>query len=149
MGVASNYDLDYTVGTLAVSKADLTVTANDKQTTFGQVAQLDGTITGIVNADNINVDYSTVATSSSDVGTYAINATLVDPNGRTPNYNVINNSGTLTIVKAEQHITFTSIDDVDLLSSTTTTLSATSDVGLPITFTVTQGQSIASFLGMW
>jgi hypothetical protein len=59
-----------------------------------------GTITGLNSGDNITVVYTTVANSSSPVGEYTIVPTLVDPDNKLSNYNVIINNGKLTITPA-------------------------------------------------
>jgi MBG domain (YGX type) len=56
-----------------------------------------GTIAGIKSNDPISATYTTTATQTSAVGTYPINATLVDPNGKLPNYSATIKPGTLTI----------------------------------------------------
>jgi hypothetical protein len=99
--------------TYTVTPAPLTVTADNLGMVYGSpVPTLTGTLTGVVNGDNIPATYSTSATSSSDVGTYAITATLNDPDGRLSNYGVTNNSGTLTISKADQAITWANPADI-------------------------------------
>jgi MBG domain (YGX type) len=59
-----------------------------------------GTITGLKSGDNITAIYTTVANSSSPVGEYTIVPTLVDPDNKLSNYNVIINNGTLTVTPA-------------------------------------------------
>jgi uncharacterized delta-60 repeat protein len=98
---AANYTFVLVNGTFAITPATLTVTANNASMVYGStVPALGGTLTGVVNNDNITASYTTTATSSSDVvnGGYAITARLNDPNGRLNNYVVISNPGTLTIV---------------------------------------------------
>ena len=79
-----------------MAQADVSVEGIRK--TYGDVnPSLTGTLNGAVNGDNITASYSTPASQFSDAGTYAITATLTDPNGRLSNYTVTNTSGTLTI----------------------------------------------------
>ena len=59
-----------------------------------------GTIKGLKSGDNITVVYTTVANASSPVGDYTIVPTLVDPDNKLSNYNVIINNGTLTVTPA-------------------------------------------------
>jgi hypothetical protein len=81
-----------------VAKASLTVTASNATRAYGQTnVSLTGSMTGLVNGDNITVSYSTIATTNSAVGIYPITVTLSDPNSRLGNYSVTTNSGTLTI----------------------------------------------------
>ena len=80
---AVNYDFpNLESGTLTVSKAQLTVTANAASSTYGGLLPaLGATITGFRNGDTSNVisgaaSLSTTATASSVVGTYQITAGL-------------------------------------------------------------------------
>ena len=102
--------LDYSGATgavsLVVSPVALSVTASNAFRLYGQANPgFGGTLAGIQNADNITATYATVATTASPVGTYAITPTLVDPNGRLPNYTVTTNNGVLTVNKATPTIT--------------------------------------------
>jgi uncharacterized cupredoxin-like copper-binding protein len=94
---------DFTTATqtsaLTVTKAALTVTpANETKLYGAALPTLTGTITGLVNGDNITATYTTTATAASPVGTYPITATLNDPTDRLPNYSVTLNQGTLTVM---------------------------------------------------
>jgi hypothetical protein len=59
-----------------------------------------GTIAGLKSGDNITAIYTTVANPGSAVGDYTIVATLVDPDNKLSNYNVVINTGTLTVTPA-------------------------------------------------
>jgi YVTN family beta-propeller protein len=107
-----NYSIAYVQGILTVTPAALTVTAANAQRVYGAANPvLTGTITGIQKGDNITATYTTVATPTSLVGTYAIVPTLVDPGGKGGNYIVTLVNGVLTVLQA----------------STTTALSASPD----------------------
>ncbi len=83
---------------LIVSLAPLTVTANNTNRVFGQTNPVfTGTITGLVNGDNITATYNSGATISSPAGSYPIIPGLVDPNNRQTNYTISLVNGTLTI----------------------------------------------------
>ncbi|HJT34036.1 MAG TPA: MBG domain-containing protein, partial [Pirellulales bacterium] len=75
---ATNYTFTLVDGTLTISPATLTVTADDKTKVFGSAnPPLTDTITGFVNGDTSNVvsgaaSLNTTATSTSTVGNYAI-----------------------------------------------------------------------------
>src|SRR5690606_21111915 len=57
-----------------------------------------GTISGIVNNDNITVSRNSIgAVATAGVNTYAITATLNDPDNKLSNYEVSNTAGTLTV----------------------------------------------------
>ena len=100
-GTATNYDFTYNPGTLTISKAMLTVNADDKTRQYGLAnPTLTSTITGFRNSDTAsvisNLALATSATTGSNVGTYAINAS----GGTATNYDFTYNPGTLTISKA-------------------------------------------------
>ncbi|MFI5458998.1 MAG: MBG domain-containing protein, partial [Isosphaerales bacterium] len=75
---AANYLFTGQSGTLTVTKAALTVTANDQSMTYGNsLPTFTDTITGFVNGDTTNVvigtaSLTTTATSASGVGPYPI-----------------------------------------------------------------------------
>jgi len=98
---ATNYSLNFTNGALIIATAPLTVTASNAIIVYGQTNPvLGGTLSGLVNGDNITATYVTAATTGSPAGSYAINPVLIDPNGRLGNYSVTTNSGTLTVNQA-------------------------------------------------
>lgn len=104
---SANYSLVTANGTLTVTQAVLTVTPADASRSYGQTNPiLTGTISGIVNNDNITANYSTTAATSSPVGTYPITATLNDPGAKLPNYNVTTNQGVLSITNTSTAISF-------------------------------------------
>ena len=84
---------------LFVSPASLTVAASNAARFVGQANPVfTGTISGLVNGDNITAAYSCSATLTSPFGIYPIVPTLVDPGNRETNYSVSLIDGTLTIV---------------------------------------------------
>ena len=78
--VSSNYTFTYVSGTLTVSAATLTITANDKTKVYGAVnPALTVSYSGFVNGDTAASlvtppSVSTTATAGSGVGTYPITA---------------------------------------------------------------------------
>jgi hypothetical protein len=96
----SNYNVTLVKGTLRVTKAPLTITADDQQKVLGSAnPTLTGVITGIKNGDHIAATYATAATLSSAVGDYDIVPTPVDASpAKLGNYNVIPVNGTLRVV---------------------------------------------------
>ena len=102
LALSSNYDLSYVGTVFVVSRAAMTIMANDSSRAYGDAnLVLTGTITGIKNGDGITATYSTTATAASPVGTYVIVPTAVDSNSSTlGNYDVAFVDGTLTITKA-------------------------------------------------
>ena len=83
---------------LVVSRAPLTVTANDATRAFGHGNPIfAGTVVGLVNGDSIGATYGSGATATSPPGTYTIVPALQDPGNRAGNYNVSLVSGMLTV----------------------------------------------------
>ena len=96
-GVASdNYEITYASGTLTVNPKAITVTIANKTSVYGKaIAELTATDSGIVN-NNTNVySLATTATSTADVGSYAITGTALDAN-----YAITFVNGTYTITQA-------------------------------------------------
>ena len=115
---ASNYAFtSFVNGTLTVTKAHLTVTANATSTTYGSLpTTLGATITGFVNGDTASVvsgapSLSTTATAASGIGTYPITValgTLAAANYDFPTFK----AGTLTITKAHLTVTAEPLSDL-------------------------------------
>jgi 6-phosphogluconolactonase (cycloisomerase 2 family) len=100
-GTLANYVVTLNNGSLTISPAPLSVTANNATRAFGAPnPTFTGTIVGIKNGDNITATYSTPATANSPTGTYPIIPALVDPTGKLGNYSVTINNGTLTVTSA-------------------------------------------------
>jgi gliding motility-associated-like protein len=100
-GTSVNYTFTLQGGTLAVNKATLTATADNKTRTYGQANPIFTiTYTGFVNGDNATAitepTASTTATTISAVGTYPITVA----GGTSANYVIIPQNGTLAITKA-------------------------------------------------
>ncbi len=85
--------------TLIVNQGVITVTANNKSVAYGlSVPLLDGSLFGVVAGDGITATYTTTATSTSAIGSYAITPVLADPKGVLHNYSVTITPGTLSVV---------------------------------------------------
>lgn len=96
LGLNPNYSITATAGSLTIDPRPATVTANDKNKTYGDVnPTLNATIAGTVNGDLLNYTLATAAGQFSDVGDYVISITL----GSNPNYSVTSYPGTLKISK--------------------------------------------------
>ncbi|MBZ5533572.1 MAG: beta-propeller fold lactonase family protein [Acidobacteriia bacterium] len=105
-GKLGNYTVTSNNGTLTVTAAPLTVTAANATRVYGDPnPAFTGTITGLLNGDNITATYASAATPASSVGSYAIVPTLVDPTGKLGNYTVTSNNGTLTVTPAALVVT--------------------------------------------
>jgi hypothetical protein len=108
-GTDNDYNLLLVNGTLTVTPAPLTVTANSATKVYGQPnPTFTGNISGIQNNENITATYSSSATDTSLAGTYPIVPTLMDPDGKLGNYTVILINSTLTITPATLAVTITS-----------------------------------------
>jgi hypothetical protein len=106
---AANYDFTFINGTLTISKAQLTVTADNKSRTYGAAnPALTATITGFVNGETSNVvggeaALSTTATAGSAAGAYPI--TVAPGTLTAENYEFTFVNSTLTISKATLTVT--------------------------------------------
>ncbi|SNS80641.1 hypothetical protein SAMN06295967_1471, partial [Belliella buryatensis] len=104
-GSDANYDITLVAGELEVTKASVTITAENKDKVYGSAnPTLTFTYSGLVNSDTkvaTEPSISTTATASSNVGTYPI--TLAG--GSDDNYDIELKAGILTVVKAKVTIT--------------------------------------------
>ena len=101
----TNYAVTLSNGTLTITPAPLSVTAANASRVYGDPnPAFTGTITGLLNGDNITATYSSVDATAA-VGTYPIVPALVDPTGKLGNYTVTLNNGTLTITPAPLSVT--------------------------------------------
>jgi uncharacterized membrane protein len=106
---AANYTFAFVNGTLTVTPALLTVTADDKSKVYGAAnPTFSDNITGFVNGDGPGVisgsaDLTTSATASSGVGTYTI--TAAQGSLTTANYTFTLVDGTLTITPVTLTVT--------------------------------------------
>jgi len=92
---------------VVVTRAPLSVTANDAIRAFGTTNPIfGGIITGLRGGDNITATYAGSATTNSPPGNYVIVPSLVDPSNRLGNYLLATTNGTLTVVKATPVITW-------------------------------------------
>ncbi|WP_460546596.1 MBG domain-containing protein, partial [Hymenobacter frigidus] len=87
-----------TNGTLTITRAPLAVAANNQTKIYGAVnPSFTGTLTGVKNGDAITGTYTTTATQTSNVGTYAIVADVNATAAILANYTLTKTNGTLTI----------------------------------------------------
>jgi hypothetical protein len=93
----ANHDASTGSATFAITKAPLTVTAdNATRAALAPNPVFTGVLTGVLGTDGITATYS--APAATLPGSYAITPALVDPNGRLANYIVSSTNGTLTVV---------------------------------------------------
>jgi hypothetical protein len=96
---STNYTVACQDGTLTLTPAGLTVSANNASRMAGLPnPPFRGTMVGLQNDDNITAMYQCDATASSPAGTYDIVPTLNDPSSKVGNYAVTINKGVLTVM---------------------------------------------------
>lgn len=106
----ANYSITYVKGTLIVTQAPLTITADNKSKIYGaELPSFTASYSGFVNGDtpaslDTAVAFTTAATTASPVGTYAIAPTAAADK----NYAVSFVNGTLTVTPAA--LTITAVD---------------------------------------
>ena len=136
-GVDDNYTFNYVDGTLTITPAPLTATAEDKSKIFGTInPPLTVTYSGFLNGDDPDdIDnipsISTSASQFSDVGAY-----LISLSGGTDNnysFNLIN--GTLTITKAAATVNISNLNqNFDGNPKPVTTSTAPSGLTVAVTY---------------
>lgn len=105
-GKLVNYNVIQNVGTLSVTRRDLTVVADNQTKLYGGTVALTGVVTGVQPGDNITFTYSSAGTPpTAPVGTYSIAITLNDPLNRIGNYNFTLTPGTLTVTQRDLVVT--------------------------------------------
>ena len=111
--------------TVVVTAAPLTVVVNNASRAFGAAnPTFTGTVTGVVGSDGITATYASTASVTSPVGSYPINATVVDPNSKLANYTLTNTAGVLTVTAATPVVVVTAAP-ATVLAGFATTLTAT------------------------
>ncbi len=104
---AQNYDITYQDGTYTVGKADLVITANNVDKTYGDPINFNGfTYTGFVNGEDSSVltslpELTTSYQEGNDVGAYSLTAA----GANAVNYDITYQNGTYTVTKADLLIT--------------------------------------------
>jgi MBG domain-containing protein len=134
---AKNYDLNFSQGTLTVTKAPLTIKADDKSKRYGDPnPTFTYSANGLVNGDTLAsatsgaVSCSSPAGQGSDVGSYPINC----GGGVTSlNYDVSLAPGTLRIDPADQTIAFGALSD-KFYGQEDFSANATASSGLPVSY---------------
>jgi YVTN family beta-propeller protein len=132
---------------LVVSPVQLDVTAQNATRAYGaNNPTLTLSYSGFVNGETSAVlnqlpEASTTATATSNAGSYEITVA----GGIDNNYTLARNTGTLTITKADQTITFQPIED-KVVDDAPFQLFASASSTLPITFTVVSGPATVNEL---
>ncbi|MEP1097385.1 MAG: MBG domain-containing protein [Cyclobacteriaceae bacterium] len=136
-GTDDNYSYSYVSGTLTINRASLMVFADDQTKVFGDpLPEFTFSYGGFVNDDDENsIDIlptvAILATENSNVGIYDID--LVG--GSDNNYTYVHVSGTLEILKANQVITISSIENVGVTTAAFP-ITASVDSGLELDYEV-------------
>jgi Bacterial Ig-like domain (group 3)/MBG domain (YGX type) len=113
-----------------VTPVALTVTANSASRTYGAAnPTFSGTVTGAVGSDSFSESFSTIATTASNVGSYAIVPAASGP--QLANYTVTVVNGTLTVNAAATTTTVGAPTSAAFGASVTLTATVTSSVGIP------------------
>ncbi|MDN4166386.1 MBG domain-containing protein [Cytophagales bacterium LB-30] len=142
----ANYELSQNNGLLRINKRDLSITAENKSKVYGESnPTFTAVIEGQRSEDDLLVNFSTDATSDSDVGEYEIVATLDQTNGLYQNYATSVVNGTLSITQATPSIVLEDIikhvNDEDFV------LYATSNSDGEITYQVLSGDQVIAING--
>ena len=124
-------------GTLTIGQATASIALGNLDATYDGSAK-NVTATTTPAGLTVNITYDGSATAPRNAGSYAVVATIVDAN-RTGT-----RTGTLTIAKAIQTITFNPVPGVTF-GDTPFTVAATAGSGLPVTFSIAGGP--ATILG--
>ena len=96
---AENYNVNMVEGTLTITKAGLTATANDATRVYGQAnPTFTGTITGQVPGEALSETFSTAASAATAVGVYPVIPALHGPS--VGDYTATLQPGKLTITPA-------------------------------------------------
>ncbi|SFW88271.1 MBG domain-containing protein [Chitinophaga sancti] len=102
--LSQNYSLSYVDGTLSISKASLTVTANNDAKVYDANLYAGGngvTYTGFVNNETASVLSGSVVYGGSSQGAMNASTYTISPSGLiAANYSITYSDGTLTITKA-------------------------------------------------
>lgn len=97
---------------IVVESAPLTITVDSATVPYGDMLPVfTGKMMGLVSGDLLNVEYNSLATAGSPVGSYSIVPTLEDPQGILANYNVVKSPGTLTVVKSTPTVSISASAD--------------------------------------
>ncbi|TAG54287.1 MAG: T9SS C-terminal target domain-containing protein [Cytophagales bacterium] len=96
---ANNYNTTLIAGALTITQANLTITSDSFSKVYGtENPMFTGSTLGMVNNDVITPSFSTSATSTTGIGSYAIMATATGANIN--NYELLITNSTLTITQA-------------------------------------------------
>lgn len=143
---SNNYEISYIKGILTINKREITVSTKNYTRIYGEEnPEFEISYNGFVNNEDetallIKPKANTIAEKYSDVGTYDI---YID-GGDAENYSFAYNSGTLTIEKANQTITWEQeFNDLEIGSQVE--LTATASSGLDIEYVIPDNNFISVY----
>ncbi|MEI8090525.1 MAG: MBG domain-containing protein [Opitutaceae bacterium] len=145
---ANNYSFAFVDGTLAVTKAPLTVTADNKTRVYGVAdPAFTATLSGFVNGDTATAVTGaavllTSATSTSPAGTYPITPALGTLAASNYAFNTFT-AGTLSVGQAGQTITFGALSG-KIYGDAAFAVSATTTSGLAPAYSIVSGPATVS-----
>jgi len=127
---SAGYDSASTTQSFQVTPAPLTVAANNATRTFGTAnPTFSGTITGAVGSDSFTESFTTTASLSSNIGSYAIVPSVTGT--QLANYTVTTVPGELTVTPAATTTKLNAPASAALGASVTLTATVVSTAGVP------------------
>ena len=158
----ANYNVTSNTAAFAITKAALSVTANNASRVYNTPnPALSGTLTGVLAGDGITASYSTTAVTNSVVGSYPIVPALSDPNGKLANYTVTSTNGTLSVTPMVPTVTFVGAPASAVYRSTFTVATSTNSTTAAVitasgacsvsgtTVTMTSGTGACALTASW
>lgn len=143
---SNNYEISYITGVLSINKREITVSTKNYTRIYREEnPEFEISYNGFVNNEDesallIKPKAKTIAEKDSDVGTYEI---YID-GGDAENYSFAYNSGTLTIEKANQTITWEQeFNNIEV--GTQVELTATASSGLDIEYVIPDNNFISVY----
>ncbi|WP_338647682.1 MBG domain-containing protein [Flavobacterium sp. KS-LB2] len=140
LSAGDKYLITYLGANFSITAKPITVTANAKTKVYGTV---DPTLTYSFSPSLVSGDTFTGALTrvvGENVGTYTINQNTLALNA---NYSITFVDATFSITKADQLITWNQIFDLGCEGETTVVLTATSNTGLPVSYTSSNSNSVS------
>jgi RHS repeat-associated protein len=137
---ATNYVFIASDGLLTVGKADATMTLSGLSLIYDGTPRIATVATDPAGLAGVAITYDGSTTPPTDAGTYSVVATLSNPN-----YQAASATGSLTIARAPQTVTFDALPD-RTYGDAPFSLTAFAGSGLPVTFTGTGNISIVGHL---
>ncbi len=146
--VDDNYNLIYEPGTLTVTQAPLTVTADNQTKVYGAAdPTLTFTATGLLNGDSpsvvTGVSLSTATGAAATAGAHTITAT----GGTATNYSISDVNGTLTVSQASLTVTADDQSKVYGAADPTLTFTPSGNLYYGDAYTVISGVSLSTATG--